>query len=44
MAAQIDPAAAARLADFTIANDADLPTLEHRARDVYDALCHRRAA
>jgi dephospho-CoA kinase len=38
MAAQIDPAAAAARADFIIENDADLATLELRARKVYDAL------
>jgi dephospho-CoA kinase len=38
MAAQIDPDLAVRMADFTIANDADFATLQGRARIVYDAL------
>jgi dephospho-CoA kinase len=38
IAAQIDPQRAAALADFVIENDADIATLEARARRVYDAL------
>ncbi len=38
MAAQIDPARAAGMADFVIDNDGDLATLEQRARRVYAAL------
>jgi len=38
IAAQIDPRRAARMADFVIDNDAGLPALEARARQVYDAL------
>jgi dephospho-CoA kinase len=38
IAAQIDPQRAAALADFVIENDADIATLEARARHVYDAL------
>lgn len=38
MDAQIDPESARARADFTIENDADLATLEERARDVFDAL------
>jgi dephospho-CoA kinase len=43
MAAQIDPGLAAGMADFVIDNDADLATLERRARHVYAEL-ERRAA
>ena len=38
MSAQIDPERAAAMADFIIENDADIATLEHRARAVYDRL------
>jgi dephospho-CoA kinase len=38
IAAQIDPARAAEMADFVIENDAGLAALEARARRVYDAL------
>ncbi len=44
MAAQIDPQRAAALANFVIYNDADVATLERRARGVYDALRRRPAA
>jgi dephospho-CoA kinase len=44
MSAQIDPARALAMADFVIENDADLPTLEHRARSVYEQLLVRRPA
>jgi dephospho-CoA kinase len=43
MAAQIDPERAAAMANFVIANDGDLPTLERRSRRVFEALRHRPA-
>lgn len=44
MAAQIEPDRAATMADYQIANDADLATLEARAHIVYRALLDRCAA
>lgn len=44
MAAQIDPALARTMADYTIENDADLATLQRRSREVYDALRGERRA
>ncbi len=44
MAAQIDPEQALTMADFVLHNDADFATLEHRAREVYDAVRRRSAA
>lgn len=43
MAAQIDPDLAVGMADFVIDNDADLATLERRARRVYAELQQRAA-
>lgn len=43
MSAQIDPERAATMADFIIENDADIATLEGRARAVYDRLSRSAA-
>ncbi len=44
MAAQIDPARAAELADYVIENDGDVPALESDARRVYEMLLRQAAA